>query len=97
METLVEALRRLGLAGYSSQFVATDDGELRCTGCNALHRPEEMTIDETVRFEGESSSGDEAIVVALRCACGVGGTFTSAYGADASAADIAVLTRLPRH
>ena len=96
METLLEALNRLRAAGYLGDFNATEAGELRCIGCDARHDPETMRIDETVRFEGESSPGDEAILLALRCSCGVGGTYTSAYGPTAASADMAVLTRLPR-
>ncbi len=96
METLLEALDRLRAVGYVNDFLATNDGELRCVGCDARHDPATMLIDETVRFEGDSNPGDEAILLALRCSCGVGGTYTSAYGPMAASPDIAVLTRLPR-
>ena len=96
METLVEALTRLRSDGYTQDFAAVAGGDLRCGGCGSVHRPETMVIGEIVRFEGDSNPDDEAILVALHCSCGVGGLYSSANGPDASAYDVAALTRLPR-
>ena len=96
METLVDAMARLRAAGHTEDFSATPDGELACGGCGSVHEPETMHVDEIVRFEGDSNPDDEAILVALTCSCGVGGLYTAAFGPDASRADVAALTRLPR-
>ncbi len=96
METLTEALNRLREEGYRSDFAAVGDGELRCVDCGAFHDPGSMTIDHVVRFEGESNPDDAAILLAMRCSCGIGGIYTSAYGSGATSADVGVLTRLPR-
>ena len=96
METLVHALTRLRTAGYTEDFTAIAGGDLRCGGCGTEHQPESMVIEEIVRFEGDSNPDDQAILVAMKCACGVRGLYTAAYGPDVSSDDAAALTRLPR-
>jgi hypothetical protein len=52
-------------------------------------------VDETVRIEGISDPGDEAIVLAVRDQCGrVRGTLVSAFGSGTAPADAEVLPRL---
>jgi len=58
--------------------------------------PESIEIRETVRFEGDSNPDDEAILLALTCADGCRGQYSSAFGADTPPADMRVLARLPR-
>lgn len=94
METLSHATTRLARAGYDENYHA-HDGRLVCGHCGASHDPSAMTIDEIVRFEGQSDPGDEAIVYALDAGCGHRGLYVAAYGADATAADIAVTSALP--
>lgn len=95
METLTDAMIRLRAAGYCNDFSATDDGWLECSECGARALPEDMTIDETVRFEGDSNPDDEAILVAVACACGCLGQYSAAYGPGTPAKDAEVLRRLP--
>lgn len=96
METLTDAMTRLRAAGYTLDLQATESGRVRCAACGTEHDPATMTIDEIVRFEGESDPGDEAILVAMRCDCGEAGLYTSAFGAAASPADTEVLAHLPQ-
>ncbi len=80
METLSEALDRLGAAGYRQDF-RVDDGQLCCGHCAVCSDPRDVAVEEIVRFEGESDPDDEAIVLALSClSCGVKGTLTLSYG-----------------
>jgi len=65
METMLEATARLRAAGYGENWIA-EDGKLRCFTCTATYKPESVTVDEVVRFEGPSDPGDEAILFALR-------------------------------
>ncbi len=94
METLSEATTRLAFAGYDEDYQAHDGG-LVCGSCGASLDPAEMTIDEIVRFEGESDPGDEAIVYALDSGCGHRGLYIAAYGVGATADDTAVAAALP--
>ena len=96
METLSDAMNRLRAEGYSADFSATEDGQLRCGDCSATEEPENMSILVTERFEGDSNPDDESILLALVCGCGSRGQFTAAFGPDTPQADAAVLVRLSR-
>lgn len=94
METLVDAMNRLRAEGYTAEFRPTDDGQLRCDSCDSDHDPDDVTVDETVRFEGASDPADEQILVALSCECGIKGLFTAAFGPSNTPAESRVLRDL---
>lgn len=96
METLTQAMARLRAEGYVEDFSASDSGELQCGRCGARQAPEHMSVDITVRFEGDSNPDDEAILLALSCEGGDRGLYASAFGADTPPADAQVLRRLAR-
>lgn len=92
--TVAGSVDRLTRAGYTDWFKA-ENGQLRAARGGCLHRPEEMAVDEYLRFEGETNPDDEAIVFALTCRRhGVKGTYTIPYGTDTPPADAEVLRRL---
>ncbi|MBK5221582.1 MAG: hypothetical protein JJE52_01630 [Acidimicrobiia bacterium] len=95
METMNQAAARLRSDGYTVDFNSTDVGHLKCGSCGDEHDPQEMTIDEVVRYEGDSNPDDESMMLALRSDCGRSGLYFSAFGSNASAADVAVFQRLP--
>jgi hypothetical protein len=96
METLGDAVDRLSSAGYRDAFRLEPAG-LRALAAQRLFAPEELAIDEIVRFEGESDPGDEAIVLALRSGDGaVRGTLTLSYGTGLGSAEGELFRRLPR-
>lgn len=95
METLSEAMNRLRGAGYTVEYRAMPNGMLRCDACDTEHDPADLVIDETVRFEGDTNPGDEAILVALQCECGARGLFSAAYGPDTTPEEAQVLQALP--
>ena len=96
METLGDAVDRLSSAGYRDAFRLEPAG-LRALAARRLFSPEELAIDEIVRFEGESDPGDEAIVLALRSGDGaVRGTLTLAYGPGVGPAETELVRRLPQ-
>lgn len=94
METILEATERLRAEGYVDDFSSTEEGCLRCQGCGAVHDPQELTIDEVVRYEGASDPDDQEILFALKCGCGQRGLYVSAFGPGVSSRDTAVLRRL---
>ena len=96
METLSEAIERLRKAGYDADFVPTEEGRLRCPACDTEHAPGEMTIDEELRFEGESDPADMSLLIALTCECGAKGLYSTQFGPEISAEDGAVVRALPR-
>ncbi len=92
-DTLTGAIARMRALGYTNDLAATEEGNLVCGACGAVEDPATMHIDHTVRFEGDSDPGDEAILIAVSCHCGALGLYSAAYGAAAPPADAAVLTR----
>lgn len=96
METLAEAHDRLGDAGFVEQLVA-DSGELRSTATGRRYEPSDVTVAEIVRFEGASDPGDEALVLAIATHDGDPvGTITTAFGPNATAEQVEVLSHLHR-
>jgi hypothetical protein len=96
VETLVEAMNRLRALGYDVDLSAAPGGQLRCGACDELVDAARATIDEIVRFEGDSNPDDEAILAAISMPSGHRGLYTSAYGTDVTADDAEVLQALAR-
>lgn len=92
-ETLVAAIDRLRRDGYQMDYFATNDGRLGCRGCGESLDPADMKLLQRVRFEGSSNPSDEAVLLALMCACGKRGLYSAAYGPSTPPDDSAVLTR----
>ncbi len=96
LETLAEATRRLGEAGFVEQLVA-DDGRLRSIGSGVSFEPSDVVVAEVGRFEGASDPADEALVLAIATREGRPvGTLTAAYGPNATAQEAEVLRHLHR-
>jgi|SRR5581483_3211246 len=95
METLLDATDRLRAIGFDLDFSATANGALQCRACGMDHAPEDMTIEEIVRYEGASDPADQAILLALCSACGRRGLYSAGYGPGAATADVEALRRLP--
>lgn len=92
LETMAHAVRRLDEAGYTVQFHA--EGE-HLVGGDLRAPPGEFTVDETVRFEGETDPSDEAALFALtHAATGVKGTYAVAYGPEMDVVDAEMAKRL---
>jgi len=57
--------------------------------------PENLSVDETVRFEGASDPEDQAVLFALRSRDDrVRGTFVASFGPQVEPANAAVIQRL---
>ncbi len=96
METLLEATRRLRRRGFNEDFAATPPGRLWCDACGRDHDPQQMVVEEIVRYEGASDPDDQTILIALDSACGRRGLYSAAFGTATPARDVEVLHRLPR-
>lgn len=91
--TLSEATTDLKKRGYTYDFNLKSD----CVECPALKlrlTPEKFSVDEFYRFEGESSTDDNAIVFAIRSGNGIKGVLVDAYGVYAESLNEAMIRKL---
>ena len=97
MDTLSDRMRQLRAAGWTVQVSVSDDG-LRCDGLSCWAAPEDVSVDEVYRFEGDSDPGDESILFAISMPCGHRGLLPAAYGNDQmpEVADVVSRLRLQR-
>ena len=94
METMVDALRRLGKRGYTDAFQAKPDG-LRSLETGEVFPPENLVVEDVARFEGQSDPGDEATIFALRSENGgIRGTYTVTFGTYMDVLDAEMVPRL---
>ena len=85
MTSLVTVEKKLNSQGYTHDFTVKD-GRLTTMDNDSARTftPEETTIVDYFRFEGESDPGDTSILYAIETADGAKGTLSSAYGAYAN-------------
>jgi hypothetical protein len=94
MESLRSALDRLAAAGYDAEFFVRD-GALHCAGCDGSIAPEDVVIEDLVRFEGESDPDEEMVVYAISSGpCGRKGTYAVGFGPAIDRSDQEVVLRL---
>jgi hypothetical protein len=94
--TLVEVLRELGDAGYTTDFfVNEDDGGVCCGSCRTCQAAGQVRLDGLRRLEGASDPADMAAVLALECSsCGRKGTAVVRFGPEATAGEAILLREL---
>jgi len=95
MQTLREAIERLEKSGYVESFHVEGEGRLEASNGRSFE-PDQLQVDEMLRFEGESDPADLSILFALRSADGKArGTFVAPYGpTNVDPATARVLQRL---
>ena len=94
MSTVTDATRALQAEGYTGNWFATEHGRLVCGECGAEFDPADVTVDQVLRFEGQSDPDDEMIVFAVQGPCGHRGIYSAAYGPSQSPEDTAVIRNL---
>ena len=77
--TVTEALQDLARRGFTDSFTVEEAG-LRSIATGTLVRPEDVTIVEYHRFEGDTNPDDMSVVYALAYKDGSRGIITDAYG-----------------
>ncbi|WP_400192843.1 hypothetical protein [Hymenobacter sp. B81] len=84
--SLVNVERKLTQDGFTKDFNVTN-GRLHTidTGSDKSYGPEEVTIVDFYRFEGESNPDDMSILYAIECHDGTRGTISTAFGTYADA------------
>lgn len=76
---LSEKMNELEKKGYDTQF-KFEEGVLKDRSSHKNYQPQELSIDEEFRFEGESNPGDMSILYAIETKDGTKGTVADAYG-----------------
>jgi len=94
VETILDAVARLRAAGYRLEFSARSNGLLQLGGNDELIEASALSVDEIVRFEGDSDPDDEEILVALTTRGGLHGLYSAAFGPSTPSDDVEVLHAL---
>ena len=93
-ERLSSAIQRLVGRGFVHGLRA-EDGRIRDLATGESYDPEMLTIDEVVRFEGETDPDEQAVLFALRSPRGAPlGTYTAVFGPCVPPEDGEVVRRL---
>ena len=80
MSPMLNVLAKLTKEGYLIQFKADKKG-ITSSESNKCFKPKDVEVKHVYRFEGESSSDDNAIVYAIETKNGEKGTLIDSYGA----------------
>ena len=84
MNTLSECINSLQQDGYKENFLVKDTG-LFAPESKKIYKPEETTIANFYRFEGNSDPADNSILYAIETSDGTKGILIDSYGPDATA------------
>ncbi|WPP49360.1 hypothetical protein [Catalinimonas niigatensis] len=79
MPPLTEKMAELDKKGYTTQF-KYEGGALTDRTSDKKYQPQELTITEEFRFEGESNPDDMSILYAIEARDGTKGTVVDAFG-----------------
>jgi hypothetical protein len=92
-KTLSQSIEELKAQGYTEDFNLTENA-ISCAGRNLQLHPENFTIDFVQRFEGMSSTDDNAILYAISSDQGLKGLLVDAYGVYAASLSPAMIEKL---
>lgn len=84
--SLTSVEKKLNKEGYTADFVVTD-GSMHAMSDDQnqkTYAPEDVTIVDFYRFEGESNPDDMSILYVIEANDGVKGTISSAFGTYAN-------------
>lgn len=92
-DTLSEALNDLAKRGFTHDFnLESDHIQNKASGEKIL--PEYFNILEVYRFEGMTSTDDEAVIYAVKTSGGLKGILVDAYGTYANSLSREMIARL---
>lgn len=83
MNTMTDLTNNLVKKGYDEDFQMTGEG-LKALSDLKIYQPEDITIPNFYRFEGQNDPSDNAIVYVLETNDGKKGMLIDAYGANAN-------------
>lgn len=78
-KNLIEAINDLRKRGYEEDL-EIKDGKVNSVSSNFELHPEQFTIDEVYRFEGETNPDDSSVIYAISSQQGKNGILVDAYG-----------------
>ena len=89
--TVSEAISELRKKGYTTDF----NLEENCLVCHPeKFHPEDFSIVDVYRYEGNTDPADEASVYAIESVTGLKGILVTGYGASADSLSAAMLEKL---
>lgn len=92
--SMVNVEKKLSSDGYTENFTVTDGRLHTFANPEKTYGPEEVTIVDFYRFEGESNPDDMSILYAISTHDGVKGTISSAYGTYAESDSLEFFTKV---
>jgi len=96
-ESLVDALRDLKTRGYT-QYFEMEYFTIYCGLLDIRLTPEEFTVDETYRFEDDSTPDDSSVLYVISSKDGkIKGTLVDAYGVYAENMSFDMAMKLENH
>jgi len=96
-ESLVDALRGLKTRGYT-QYFEMEYFTIYCGLLDIRLTPEEFTVDETYRFEDDSTPDDSSVLYVISSKDGkIKGTLVDAYGVYAENMSFDMAMKLENH
>lgn len=84
MTTLSQVMSRLAERGIHREFRMNDNCEVKLENSEKNYLPNELTILKTYRFEGASSSDDNAVLYVVKDDAGNMGMVIDSYGAESN-------------
>ena len=85
MNTMTEVVNKVVKAGYTDSFKVTENG-LQSNSRGTFYSPEQITVVNYYRFEGQSDPADNNILYVIETEDNLKGTLIDAYGAYADEA-----------
>jgi len=82
MKSLSMCLNRMVLDGYTDDYKVVDEG-LQSLKTENVYQPDQITVKNFFRFEGQSDPNDNTIMYVIETHDGLKGTLVDAYGAYA--------------
>lgn len=80
MNTLTACLNKAMSDGYTESFEVAERGLYAQSRADKFYKPEEISIPNFYRFEGDTDPGDMSILYVIETVDGVKGTLVDAYG-----------------
>lgn len=79
MNTLTQCVNKVVKDGYSESFKVSN-GALKAASTEKCYRPEQVSVINFYRFEGQSDPADNTIMYVIQTTDGSKGTIIDAYG-----------------
>ena len=94
MKSVIEIIESLREEGYIHDFSIKND-ELCCNSEGGKYKPDELIIEKTERYEGDSNPSDSAIIYAITAKDGTKGVLVDSYGVYADPKLASIIGDIP--